>query len=41
MAVLVATLLVACDSGPSESEFVAACLPLHCHGIRLIEFGLA
>jgi hypothetical protein len=26
MAVIVATLLVACESGPSESEFVAACL---------------
>jgi hypothetical protein len=26
MAVLAATLLAACDSGPSESEFVAACL---------------
>jgi len=26
MAVIVGTLLAACDSGPSESEFVAACL---------------
>lgn len=26
MAVVVATLLAACDSGPSESDFVAACL---------------